>query len=89
MLQNTRNSCLQFSRLLTNKLTYSAPLRAQSLSEKTSYMLVCTIYILVGMAITTTIIELVRWEESPLKESFTVQFSEGGSTRRAGERCRS
>merc|ERR1719468_1360599 len=30
--------------------------------EKTSYMLVCTIYILVGMAITTTIIELVRRE---------------------------
>ena len=29
-------------------------------TEKTSYMLVCTIYILVGMAITTTIIELVR-----------------------------
>lgn len=32
------------------------------LLEKTSYMLVCTIYILVGMAITTTIIELVRRE---------------------------
>ena len=31
-------------------------------SEKTAYMLVCTIYILVGMAFTTTIIELVRRE---------------------------
>jgi hypothetical protein len=28
--------------------------------DKTTYMLLCTIYILVGMAFTTTIIELVR-----------------------------
>jgi len=28
--------------------------------EKTAYMLVCTIYILVGLAFTSTIIELVR-----------------------------
>ena len=32
-------------------------------SEKTAYMLICTIYILVGMAFTTTIIELVRYIE--------------------------
>jgi hypothetical protein len=32
-------------------------------SEKTAYMLVCTIYILVGMAFTTTIIELVRYKK--------------------------
>jgi hypothetical protein len=28
--------------------------------DKTAYMLVCTVYILIGMAFTTTIIELVR-----------------------------
>ena len=32
------------------------------ISERTAYMLVCTIYVLVGMACTTTIIELVRRE---------------------------
>ena len=30
-------------------------------SEKTAYMLLSTIYILVGMSCFTTIIELVRW----------------------------
>ena len=65
MLDRTRNICLQLCRLLTNKLTYyrSRPADWFIISEKTSYMLVCTIYILVGMAITTTIIELVRWDD--------------------------
>ena len=30
------------------------------ISEKTAYMLICMIYILVGLAFTSTIIELVR-----------------------------
>ena len=30
------------------------------ITDKTAYMLVCTVYILIGMAFTTTIIELVR-----------------------------
>lgn len=53
-------------------------------------MLVCTIYILVGMAITTTIIELVRlhlnvcWNLSEILVSF-----QGENMQRAGERCKS
>jgi hypothetical protein len=30
-------------------------------ADKTTYMLVCTVYILVGLAFTSTIIELVRY----------------------------
>ena len=48
-------------------LEYQVPLRTFLLfvftwhgAEKTTYMLVCTVYILVGLAFTSTIIELVR-----------------------------
>jgi hypothetical protein len=34
--------------------------------EKMTYMLVCTIYILVGLAFTSTIIELVRYVSAML-----------------------
>ena len=57
-LEQTKISASNFIQLKSDKhkLCY-----IKMLLEKTSYMLVCTIYILVGMAITTTIIELVRY----------------------------
>jgi len=57
--EQTKISASNFIQLKSDKhkLCY-----IKMLLEKTSYMLVCTIYILVGMAITTTIIELVRRE---------------------------
>ena len=56
-------------------------------------MLVCTIYILVGMAITTTIIELVRYMKEILLQVpnniiLLIKFIEG-SMQKAGEKCKS
>ena len=62
--EQTKISASNFIQLKSDKhkLCY-----IKMLLEKTSYMLVCTIYILVGMAITTTIIELVRYPELYIK----------------------
>ena len=58
------------------------------LLEKTSYMLVCTIYILVGMAITTTIIELVRYPNTLHKVHVLNQLLAGENMLRAGGKCK-
>ena len=44
----------------TFSFSFNALFFLLSLAEKTAYMLVCMIYILVGLAFTSTIIELVR-----------------------------
>ena len=52
-------------------------------------MLVCTVYILIGMAFTTTIIELVRYE---MNMNYLISCHicpPGGSMQRAGVPCRS
>lgn len=36
------------------------PFLCRLLAEKPNYMLLCTLYILIGLALTSTIIELVR-----------------------------
>jgi hypothetical protein len=53
-------------------------------------MLVCIIYILVGMALTTTIIELVRCpHRGRIHRRRKCSFISGGSMQTAGGRCRS
>ena len=52
-------------------------------------MLVCTIYILVGMAFTTTIIELVRYEKDFMKITKTVLHNIGENMQKVGGKCRS
>ena len=45
-----------------------------SIAERTEYMLFCTLYILIGLALTSTIIELVRrqyaesWQQMKVSE---------------------
>ncbi|XP_023324781.1 TWiK family of potassium channels protein 7 [Eurytemora carolleeae] len=62
------------------------------IGEKTAYMLVCTIYILVGMAFTTTIIELVRrqyvesWRKmQELRAQIQAQLKLADTLRKLGE----
>jgi hypothetical protein len=52
-------------------------------------MVLSTVYILVGMTVFTTIIEIVRYLEEYLKDHVTDKGYSGGSMRRAGRRCRS
>ena len=77
---STANSTELYSK---HKLCY-----IKMLLEKTSYMLVCTIYILVGMAITTTIIELVRYPKTLDKVHVLNQLLAGENMLRAGGKCK-
>ena len=52
-------------------------------------MVLSTVYILLGMTVFTTIIEIVRYVDECLKDQVTDTGYLGGSMRRAGRRCRS
>ena len=83
--EQTKISASNFIQLKSDKhkLCY-----IKMLLEKTSYMLVCTIYILVGMAITTTIIELVRYPKTLHKVPVLNQLLAGENMLRAGGKCK-
>ena len=84
--EQTKISASNFIQLKSDKhkLCY-----IKMLLEKTSYMLVCTIYILVGMAITTTIIELVRYPKTLYKVVYVLnQLLAGENMLRAGGKCK-